>query len=64
MGDESMLHVDGIVVEVRDGTVFLVGQVDNFAQRSAAERAAYRTIGRRAMATGLSIKRSCQRAAT
>ncbi len=59
MGDEPMLHVTRIEVEVRDGTVFLIGQVDNFAEKSAAERAAYRATGRRAMSTRLSIKRSC-----
>lgn len=59
MGDESTVHVDRIGVEVRDGTVFLIGQVDSFAAKSAAESAAYRATGRRATAMGLSIKRSC-----
>ena len=59
MSGESTLRVDQIGVEVRDGIVFLTGQVDNFAERSAAEEAAYRATGLRAMAMGLSIKRSC-----
>ncbi len=58
MGAEPMLDVNRIDVEVRDGTVVLIGQVDNFAEKSATERAAYRATGRRAMATRLSIKRS------
>lgn len=53
-----MLDIDRVEVEVRDGMVFLIGQVDNFAERCAVENAAYRATGRGAMATCLSIKRS------
>ncbi len=61
IGAEPMLDANRIDVdvEVRNGTVFLIGQVEGFAEKSAAERAAYRATGRRAMSTRLSIKRSC-----
>lgn len=58
MSGEPMLDVNRIDVEVRNGTVFLIGHVDSFAEKCAAERAAYRATGRRATATHLSIKRS------
>lgn len=57
MDDEAMLADHRIVVAVKNGLVFLMGQVESFTQKSAAERAAYQATGRRAMATGLSIKR-------
>lgn len=57
MDDEAILAVHRIDVAVKDGIVFLMGQVESFIQKSAAERVAYRATGRRAMATGLSIKR-------
>lgn len=52
-----MLNLDLIEVEVRNGTAILVGQVESYAMRSAAETAACRATGGK-VATRLSIKRS------
>lgn len=40
-GAEPMIDVNRIDVEVRDGTVFLIEQVENFAEKSTADKAAY-----------------------
>ena len=43
-------------VEVDDGVVTLTGKVDSYAKKVAAERAAFRTQGVRAVANELSVK--------
>ncbi|MEO8921714.1 MAG: BON domain-containing protein [Caldimonas sp.] len=57
MSMEPFLDIKRINVEVRNSTVYLNGQVESFAQKSAAERAAYRATGRSAVVTRLSINR-------
>lgn len=57
INDEPMLHPNQIDVEVRDGAAFLIGQVESYAMRNAAEAAARRAAGSK-VATLLSIKRS------
>ena len=57
LSTEAILDKPRIEVEVRGGTVFLIGKVKSFAEKSAAERAANQATGRRAMTTRLRIKR-------
>ncbi len=57
LSTEAILDSHRIEVEVRDGTIRLISQVESFAEKSAAERAAYQATGRRAMTTRLRIKR-------
>ena len=45
-----------IAIAVRDGVVTLAGNVDNFAQKYAAERAAERVSGVRAVADDLTVR--------
>ena len=52
---EPAVHAARIGVAVKDGVVTLAGQVDSYAEKWAAERAAQRVPGVRAMATGLKV---------
>ncbi len=58
MGAEPMIDVNRIDIEVRDGIVFLIGQVESLVEKNAAEGATYRATGRRAIAARLGITRS------
>jgi hypothetical protein len=44
-GGELMIDTIGSIVEVNDSTVFLIGHVENFAEKSAAAKAADQTRG-------------------
>ena len=44
-----------IGVEIRDGVVTLAGQLDSYAQKWRAERAAQRVLDVKALATGLTV---------
>ncbi|MFZ2990363.1 BON domain-containing protein [Ideonella sp.] len=52
---EPSVHAERIGVEVKDGVVTLAGQVDSYAEKWNAERAAQRVAGVRAMATELKV---------
>ena len=53
---EPSVHAARIGVEVKDGVVALAGQVDSYAEKWNAERAAQRVSGVKAMATELKVK--------
>ncbi len=53
---EPSLHAAGIGVEVNDSVVTLAGHVDSYAQKLAAERAARRVAGVKALAVEIDIK--------
>ena len=57
-GAGRMRDVNRSEVEVRDGTVFLIGQVDNFAEKSAAEGGGVSSNRAQGDGDALSIKRS------
>lgn len=52
---EPSVHAARIGVEVRDGVVTLAGQVDSYAEKWNAERAARRVAGVKAMTTELKV---------
>jgi len=52
---EPSVHAARIGVEVKDGVVTLAGQVDSYAEKWSAERAAQRVAGVKAMATELKV---------
>jgi osmotically-inducible protein OsmY len=52
---EPSVHAARIGVEVKDGVVTLAGQVDSYAEKWNAERAAQRVKGVRALATELKV---------
>jgi osmotically-inducible protein OsmY len=52
---EPSVHAARIGVEVKDGIVTLAGQVDSYAEKLNAERAAQRVSGVKAMATELVV---------
>ncbi|HEV6967013.1 BON domain-containing protein [Roseateles sp.] len=56
LGWEPSVHAARIGVEVRDGIVTLAGQVDSYAEKLNAERAAQRVAGVRAMTTELEVR--------
>lgn len=53
---EPSVHAARIGVEVKDGVVTLAGQVDSYAEKWNAERAAQRVSGVRALATELQVQ--------
>jgi osmotically-inducible protein OsmY len=53
---EPSVHAARIGVEVKDGVVTLAGQVDSYAEKWNAERAAQRVHGVKAMATELKVQ--------
>lgn len=53
---EPSVHAARIGVEVKDGVVTLAGQVDSYAEKWNAERAAQRVSGVKAMAIELKVK--------
>jgi osmotically-inducible protein OsmY len=53
---EPSIHAARIGVEVKDGVVTLAGQVDIYAQKWGAERAAQRVAGVKAMTTELKVQ--------
>jgi osmotically-inducible protein OsmY len=53
---EPSVHAARIGVEVKDGIVTLAGQVDSYAEKLNAERAAQRVYGVKAMTTELSVQ--------
>lgn len=55
---EPSVHAARIGVEVKDGVVTLAGQVDSYAEKWNAERAAQRVAGVKAMATALDVQLS------
>lgn len=55
---EPSVHASRIGVEVRNGIVTLAGEVESYAQKSNAERAAQRVSGVRAVTTELKVKLS------
>lgn len=55
---EPSIRDEDVAVAVKDGVVTLAGTVDTFAQRYAAERAAARVKGVRAIANELMVKLS------
>ncbi len=52
---EPSVHAARIGVEVKDGVVTLAGQVDSYAEKWNAERAAQRVAGVKAMTTELKV---------
>ena len=52
---EPSIHAARIGVEVKDGVVTLAGQVDSYAEKWNAERAAQRVAGVKAMSTELKV---------
>ncbi len=52
---EPTINAAHIGVEVKDGVVTLVGQVDSFWEKWHAEQAALRVVGVQAIATGLKV---------
>lgn len=52
---EPSVHAARIGVEVKDGVVTLAGQVDSYAEKWSAERAALRVSGVQAMSTELTV---------
>ncbi len=56
LGWEPAVHAARIGVEVHDGVVTLAGQVDSYAEKWAAERAAQRVAGVKALATELKVQ--------
>ncbi|MEO8299934.1 MAG: BON domain-containing protein [Burkholderiales bacterium] len=52
---EPSVHAARIGVEVKDGIVTLAGQVDNYAEKWNAERAAQRVSGVQALTTELKV---------
>jgi len=52
---EPSIHAARIGVEVRDGVVTLAGQVDSYAEKWNAERAAQRVFGVKAVAVDLKV---------
>jgi osmotically-inducible protein OsmY len=52
---EPSVHAARIGVEVKDGVVTLAGQVDSYAEKWSAERAAQRVAGVKAMTTELKV---------
>jgi osmotically-inducible protein OsmY len=52
---EPAVHAARIGVEVKDGVVTLSGQVDSYAEKLHAERAAQRVSGVKALATDLKV---------
>jgi osmotically-inducible protein OsmY len=52
---EPSVHAARIGVEVKDGAVTLAGQVDSYAEKWSAERAAQRVAGVKAMTTELKV---------
>ena len=52
---EPSVHAERIGVEVKNGIVTLAGQVDSYAEKWNAERAAQRVVGVKAMATELKV---------
>jgi osmotically-inducible protein OsmY len=52
---EPSVHAERIGVEVKNGVVTLAGQVDTYAEKWNAERAAQRVAGVKAMATELKV---------
>ncbi len=55
---EPSVHAARIGVEVHDGVVTLAGQVDSYAEKWGAERAAQRVAGVKALATELKVQLS------
>jgi len=53
---EPSVHAARIGVEVKDGVVTLAGQVENYAEKWNAERAAQRVSGVKAMSTELEVR--------
>jgi osmotically-inducible protein OsmY len=53
---EPSVHAARIGVEVKDGVVTLAGQVDSYAEKWNAERAAQRVSGVKALATELQVQ--------
>jgi osmotically-inducible protein OsmY len=53
---EPSVHAARIGVEVKDGVVTLAGQVDSYAEKWHAERAAQRVSGVKALATELQVQ--------
>lgn len=53
---EPSVHAARIGVEVKDGVVTLAGQVDSYAEKWNAERAAQRVAGVKAMAIALKVQ--------
>ena len=53
---EPSVHAARIGVEVKDGVVTLAGQVDSYAEKWSAERAAQRVAGVKAMSTELTVQ--------
>ena len=53
---EPELNASGIGVSVEDGVVTLTGYIDSYAAKLAAERAAQRVYGVRAVANDLQVK--------
>jgi osmotically-inducible protein OsmY len=53
---EPSVHAARIGVEVKDGVVTLAGQVDTYAEKWNAERAAQRVAGVKALATELKVQ--------
>jgi osmotically-inducible protein OsmY len=58
---EPSVHAARIGVEVKDGVVTLAGQVDTYAEKWNAERAAQRVSGVKALATELKVHLTEQR---
>ena len=52
---EPSIHAARIGVEVKDGIVTLAGEVDSYAEKWSAERAAQRVAGVKAMTTELKV---------
>ena len=52
---EPSVHAARIGVEVKDGVVTLAGEVDSYAEKWNAERAAQRVSGVKALSTGLQV---------
>jgi osmotically-inducible protein OsmY len=55
---EPSVHAARIGVEVKDGVVTLAGQVDSYAEKWNAERAAQRVSGVKALATEIQVQLS------
>lgn len=53
---EPAVNATSIGVEVKDGVVTLVGEVSSYAEKLAAEQAAQRVHGLRALATEITVK--------
>jgi osmotically-inducible protein OsmY len=53
---EPSVHAEHIGVEVKGGVITLAGEVESYAEKWSAERAALRVSGVKALATGLKVR--------